>query len=693
MLRTTAVFLTILTLGVVGMAGAPDEGMWTFDNLPRAEIRSKYGVSLDDAWLSTLQSSVVRLESGCTGTFVSADGLVLTNHHCVQTCLAEHSTPARDLVSAGIQPATRSDEPQCQGEQASVLTATENVTAEVTRALAGAGPADLARVRNETLTTLEERCERQSEAAGAPLKCESVTLYQGGQYWLYKYTRYDDVRLAFAPELDVAAFGGDPDNFQFPRWCLDFSLLRVYEHGTPARPRSHLQVNWPGPREGDPVFVAGHPGSTERLLTAEQLESQRNVFLPFWLMRYSELRGRLLQYSTTSAEAARQAKDLLDAIENSHKVRRMQLTTLLQDPVIARRAAEDKALREAAARTPALAERLTTAWDEIVRADAVYQDLLVPYTWIGAGAGFDSDLFFFARQIVRAAEERTKPNGDRLREYTDARLPALRQNLAVEVPVFPALEQVRLSFGLERMREYLGADHPVVARALGAESPAARARSLTTGSTLADPRIRLALFDGGAAAVAASRDPMIVLARAIEPESRALRLRYENEVTAPTQRAQQVLSEARFAVYGTAHYPDATFTLRLSYGAVDGWVEQGARVDPFTRLGRMYERATGSAPFVLPRRWQDARARLDATLPVNFTTTNDIVGGNSGSAVVNAAGEIVGLIFDGNIHSIAGSYWFDPAKNRSIAVHPAFIRVALRDIYGAGALAAELGIR
>ncbi|MCC7007722.1 MAG: S46 family peptidase [Acidobacteria bacterium] len=669
-----------------------DEGMWTFDNVPRQQIQQKYGVTLTDAWLGRLQQSVVRLESGCTGSFVSSDGLILTNHHCAQTCLAENSTSARDLVAAGFQSAARSGELRCEGEQASILVDTRDVTSEVTSMLSGAAPADLARIRNQTLTRLEEQCEAAATQAGRPLKCEAVTLYQGGQYWLYEYKRYDDVRLAFAPEAEVAAFGGDPDNFQFPRWCLDFSLLRAYEQGKPATPPAHLTIDWAGPKAHDPVFVAGHPGTTQRLLTAEQLKTQRDVFLPFWLLRYSELRGRLIQHSRSSAEAAREAKDLLDTIENSHKVRRMQLTTLLRDPVIDRRAADDRALRDAVAGRTDLAGQVSAAWDDIVRADAVYREILMPYTWIESGAGFDSDLFSYARQLVRAAAERTKPNAERLREYTDARLPALRQSLGAATPVHPAVEQVRLSFALERMREYLGADHPVVARTLGALSPDRRARDLIARSTLANANARLALFDGGEQAIAASKDPMIALARAIDADARALRTRYESEVTAPTQRAQQALADARFAAYGASRYPDATFTLRLSYGAVDGWMENGRRVEPVTTLGRMYERATGSEPFVLPKRWLAARSSLDPTTPVNLSTTNDIVGGNSGSPIVNAAGEIVGLIFDGNIHSIAGSYWYDPAKNRSVAVHPAYIRAALRDVYRASAISAELGV-
>jgi V8-like Glu-specific endopeptidase len=676
----------------LSVAVAADEGMWTFDHVPRTAIAEKYKVQIDDAWLQRLQRSVVRLESGCTGSFVSADGLVLTNHHCVQSCLAENSTAARDLVANGFLAPGRAEEVRCQGEQISVLVETEDITSQVTRALTGVSPADTARTRNELVTKLESTCEAEAKQSGTPLACETVTLYQGGQSWLYKYRRYDDVRLAFAPEQAVAAFGGDPDNFQFPRWCLDMSLLRVYEDGKPAAIGSHLAFNWAGAAAGDPVFVAGHPGTTQRMLTVAQLKTERDLVLPFWLMRFSELRGRLIQYSKSSSEAARTAKDYLDAIENGHKVRRMQQFSLLDDRLMDQKTADEARLREAVMADPELNARAGTAWDDIARAQATWRDIYVPYTWIEAGAGFNSDLAVYARHLVRAADERAKPNAERIRDYTEARLPQLRQLLAAEAPVYPALERTRLSFSLERMREWLGPDHPTVKEALGSASPDERAAALVSASVLADPTARLALFDGGRAAVAASTDPMIQLMRRVDAEARSLRQVFEADVDGPVQRAQQAIAEARFKVYGTSLYPDATSTLRLSYGAVEGWVERGAPVDPFTRLARLYERTTGVAPFALPKVWLDRKGTLDLSARANFVTTNDIVGGNSGSPMVNAAGEIVGLIFDGNIHSISGYYWFDRTRNRSVAVHPEYIRTALGQVYAARALAAELGI-
>ena len=686
----------VLTLAVtVALGGVllADEGMWTFDNIPKDAIARKYKVTLTDQWLQRLQQSVVRLESGCTGSFVSAEGLILTNHHCAAECLSDLSTAQRDYIAQGFSAATRDAEVRCPGEQISVLMATQNVTPQVTKAIASVPAAQTVAARNRILTELESECEAASQKSGTPLSCEAVTLYQGGQYWIYKYKRYDDVRIVFAPEAAVAAFGGDPDNFQFPRWCLDMSLLRAYDNGKPAAVPAHLTIAWSGAAAGDPVFVAGHPGTTQRLMTVAQLKTQRDVFLPFWLLRFSELRGRLIQYSKTSAEAQRTAKDYLDSIENSHKVRRMQLTSLLDDRMMDQRIADERELRAAVQRASKGSAKASDPWDEIARAEQRERDILIPYTWLEGGAGFNSQLFGYARLLVRAADERAKPNASRMREYTDAALPQLRAELEAHTPIAAELEQVRLAFSLERMREYLGPDHAMIKSVLGNASPDERARQLVAGSTLADPAMRLKLYEGGQGAVSASTDSMIALARAVDTESRRLRTIYENEVEGPVRRAQQVIAEARFKAYGTRLYPDATFTLRLTYGAVDGWAEAGARVEPFTRLDRMYERATGAPPFALPKGWLDAKPRLELSRRANFVATTDIVGGNSGSPVVNARGEIVGLVFDGNIHSISGSYWFDTERNRTVAVHPEYMRTALEQVYRVEAIAKELGIR
>jgi hypothetical protein len=356
-------------------------------------------------------------------------------------------------------------------------------------------------------------------------------------------------------------------------------------------------------------------------------------------------------------------------------------------------AAEERKLRDAVNANPALRAAAGTAWDDIARAEQRYRDIHVPYVWLEGAAGFNSELFSYARVLVRAADERAKPNTDRMREYTDGALPQVKASLEAATPVYPEFEHLRLAFSLERMREYLGPDHAVIKAILGTKSPDERARELVTGSTLTDPKVRAKLFEGGADAMRASKDPMIALARDVDAESRRLRRIYEEEVQGPVGVAQQKIAEVRFKVYGTQLYPDATFTLRLTYGAVEGWNEAGTRVEPFTRLDRLYQRATGAPPFQLPPRWIDTKPRIDLSARANFAATTDIVGGNSGSPMVDAQGRVVGLVFDGNIHSIAGSFWFDPQMNRSVAVHPLFMRAALGVVYPAARLAKELRVQ
>ena len=669
---------------------AAEEGMWTFDNPPRDAIQQKYGVSLDSAWLDRVREATVRLETGCTGSFISGDGLILTNHHCAEDCIAQNSSEGKDLVAAGFLAGTREKELKCQEDAVSVLVGTEDVTAKVAAALKGVAAAGLVEARRAALTKLEQECEESSaKSKGGPLKCERVALYQGGQHWLYKYRRYEDVRLVFAPERDMAAFGGDPDNFQFPRWCLDMSILRAYEKDKPAKTPNHLRFDWDGAQPGDAVFVVGHPGNTDRLLTVSQLELQRDSFMPFWLMRFSELRGRMIQYSKTGEEPRRTAESYLNSIENAIKVRRKQFDALL-DPALQQNAtAKEKALRDSVAANQALASA-SGAWAEIDKAQDTWRNILVPHTFLEGGAAFNGNLFGYARTLVRAAAERAKPNESRLPEFTEARLPAVAQGLKAGAPIYPEFEILRLSFGLERMREWLGPDDPVVRQVFGNDSPDTLASRLVKQSALADPAARMALYEGGQAAIDASQDPMIKLAKGVDPAARALRKQFEEEVDGPTQRGQEAIAKARFAEYGTSIYPDATFTLRLSYGGMKGWTEKGQEVRPWTELSRAFERATGEPPFRIPPRWVAAKDSLDMSTRANFTTDNDIVGGNSGSPMVNAKGEVVGLAFDGNIHSISGSYWFDEKMNRSIGVHPAYIRTALEKVYDAKALLTEI---
>jgi hypothetical protein len=439
--------------------------------------------------------------------------------------------------------------------------------------------------------------------------------------------------------------------------------------------------------------VSGHPGSTDRLLTVEELTSQRNAFLPMWLLRYAELRGRYLQFAKNDAESQRIVQDPLNGIENSIKVRRKQLDALLDDALMTTKRREEQSLRAKVVADPALKDIAGGAWDDMAKAQAAYRIQLLPYTFIENAAGFNSELYRYARSLLRAGAERAKPNEERLREYTNAALPQLEQQIKAATPVYPSLEKLTLSYSLERMREWLGPDDPLIKEVLGTESPDSLAARLIEGSQLADPKLRQALWDGGLAAVEASNDPMIQLARKVDPQARAIRKRYEDEVEAPTDSASERIAAARFEVLGTSTYPDATFTLRLNFGTVEGWGEKGVPVAPFTTLQVAFERATGQRPFRLSPSWEKVKPSLDLATRFNLSTNNDIVGGNSGSPLINARGELVGLMFDGNIHSISGSYWFDAEKNRAIAVHPAIMREGLTKVYGADALMREISGR
>jgi peptidase S46-like protein len=694
--KESAMRRNLLPAILVLLVSAPafsDGGMWTFHDFPQALVKREYGADISAAWLERVRTATIRL-SNCTASFVSANGLILTNHHCAAACLDDHSTGERNLVKDGFLARSREEELKCGTQIADVLMDMEDITAKVSAALAGLDVQAANEARKKTLTQLEQACEDKSRKGKVgPLKCEAVDLYQGGQYWLYKYHRYTDVRLVFAPEDAIAAFGGDPDNFQFPRWCLDMSLLRAYgSDGKPAVTPNFLSIRPEGPNAGELVFVSGHPGNTDRLLTVAQLESLRDIDLPRWLLRASELRGRYIQFGKTGAEAERIIEDPLNSIENSIKVRRKQLDALLDDRLLQAKRDEEAQLRAKVAANPQLAAATGDPWADIARAQQHEHALYLPYTFLELGAGFNSHEFNYARALVRAAAERQKSNTVRLREYRDAALPRVQQRLLAPVPVYPQLEKLTLSFGLERMREWLGPDAPIVRQLLVKDSPDTLAARVVDGSRLADPQLRQQLWEAGAAAVDASHDPMIELARAVDGESRAVRKRYEDEVEAIEDAASEHIARARFAIYGTSQPPDATFTLRLNFGTVKGWREDGREIEPFTHLARLFERATDQEPFKVPASWTAVRGQLNLDTRFDLSTDNDIVGGNSGSPLIDRNGRMVGLMFDGNIHSIAGSYWYDPELNRAVAVDPAIMLEGLRKVYRAAGLLAELGI-
>ena len=680
--------ILLVTLLVISIPSSADEGMWTLDNFPKMAVKERYGVDINDAWLETVKSSVARMDSGCSASFVSPNGLVLTNHHCSVSCISQNSSIESDLEAGGFLAARPEDEVSCPTDRISVLMETEEITQHVAQATAGKDDAEAGEVRRQTLKRTVQECE---ETSG--LKCESVSLYNGGQHWLYKYKRYDDVRLVFAPERDIAAFGGDPDNFNFPRWSLDMTLMRVYEDGKPANTPNHLEWREKGLTSGEAMFVAGHPGNTQRLLTVSDLKFRRDVSIPQWLLRNVELRGRYIQYASAGGEAYRTTQEPLQTVENGIKVLRKELDALHNDEMFSQKAAAERELKAAIAANSKLAADIGTAWDDIERANDTYLRFRDDYIYIEAGVAFSGRLFDYARTLVRRAAEAGKANEDRLRPYTEAALPRTKQLTLADRPFYPEMETLQLSFSLDKMRENLGPDSPFVHQVLGRKSPAALAEELVSATQLDDPAVRTKLWEADLATIEAYADPMIRLALDIDEQARALRKRYEDEVEAPTDLAYEKIAKARFAIQGTTDYPDATFTLRVSYGAHEGWNEKGVDVRPWTTVSELFPRVTGDTPFRLPDSWADAKDTMAGDTKFNYVGTTDIIGGNSGSPVIDKDGKLVGLIFDGNIHSISGSYWFDSELNRSVAVHPEVMLESLRSIYKADHLLSEMGIR
>jgi hypothetical protein len=663
-----------------------DEGMWTFDAIPRERLEKLHGFAPSQAWLDHVRASTLRIGRGCTASVVSASGLVMTNHHCAEACLTELSTKKRDLVASGFLAKTPADELRCPGLEAVRLVGIEDVTARVAEATKGAPEAKLARKTKAAYAEIERGCSTAPD-----VRCEVVSLYHGGLHHLYRYERFDDVRLVFAPEFAIAFFGGDTENFDFPRHDLDVTLFRLWRGGAPAPAKEHLAWAASGPKEGDLTFVAGNPAQTQRLLTVAELAYQRDVALPESIARLSELRGIVASFRARGPEPKRMAHALFFGIENGLKARKGRWQALVDASFFGRKVEEERALRGFVAGDPALAASTGGAWDAIAKAQRDYGAMHAALELVEEGRAFESRLFEHARALVRAAEELPKPNAERLREFGDARRPSLETRLFSPAPIHAELEETTLAWSLGKLREQLGAGHPIVRKVLGRSSPEELARALVKGTKLFDPKARRALFTGGKAAVDASKDPMIELARRVDPDARALRKEHEERVQGVLHAESERIAKAYFAMVGTSRYPDATGTLRLSFGVVKGWVEAGRPVAPFTTFGGAFERDTGSEPFALPKSWLAARPKLRMETPFDLVTTNDIIGGNSGSPLLDREGRVVGLVFDGNLHSLGGAYGYDAATNRATSVDVGALREALDRVYGASSLLGELG--
>ncbi len=690
-----AALLALQTLLLPGVVRA-DEGMWLFNNVPRAELKRRYGFEVTDAWLRKAQLASVRFNNGGSGSFVSPDGLVLTNHHIASDTVAKVSTPQKDYTKEGFYARTRAEELRAPDLELNVLMSIEDVTDRVNGAVKNGTPAAEANAARQAAISVIE--EESRKATG--LRSDVVTLYQGGRYDLYRYKQYTDVRLVFAPETQIAFFGGDPDNFNYPRYCLDMALFRVYENDQPLRVENYFKWSKRGPQAGDLVFVTGHPGSTQRLNTFAHLEFLRDTGLPLLIKNFERRRVALNKYSALGGEQERRALEDLLTVENTLKVYRGQLAGLRDRSFMARKQQGERALRRSIAADARRQKEYGDAWDAIGRARRALSSYERDRRFLGGssltdnGWGFNSTLFGFARTLVRLAAENEKPNTERLPEYTDARRSPLELQLYSPAPLYEDFEKMKLADSLAFLRDEYGATHPLVERVLLGKTPEARAAELIDGTRLKDGEYRKQLAAGGRGAIDESTDPLIVLARTIDREARAARGRYEGEVTGVERTNYGKIARALFETEGTKLYPDATFTLRFSYGAVKGYREDnGKLITPFTNFAGLYARAAKHSfqkPYDLPPRWTEKKAALDLGTPFNFVTTNDITGGNSGSPIINRRSEIVGLVFDGNIQSLVGNFIYDETQNRTIAVDSRGMIEALRKVYGANDLADEL---
>ena len=685
----SALLLALFSLQTLHITALADEGMWPFNNVPRAEIKKKYGFDVTDEWLKKVQMASVRFNNGGSGSFVSPNGLVLTNYHIVEDIVGEVSTPEKDLAKEGFVARTRAEEIKAPSLELNVLESIEDVTSRVNGAVKdGMKDAEAFAARRAETAAIETE---STKATG--LRSDVVTLYQGGQYNLYRYKKYTDVRLVFVPEFQAAFFGGDPDNFNFPRFNIDMALVRVYENGQPVKPESYFKWSTAGVKEGNLVFVTGNPGSTSRLDTVAHLEQLRDTSIPIILRLLERREAVLKKYMAMGEEQTRQAQNELNSVQNSLKVYRGQVKGLKDPALIARKQKEEQALRKAIADNPERQKMYGEAWDAIAKAHSTYPSFIKDRRIFEQMGGFNSELFYFARTLVRLADESQKPNNERLPEYTDARRASLELGLYSPAPIHEDFEVLKLTDSLGFMVELLGADNDLVKQVLAGKTPEARAKEMIEGTKLGDVAVRKELAAGGKAAIDASTDPMIVVARMIDAKAREVRKRYESEVTGVERSNYAKIARALFETEGTKMYPDATFTLRLSYGAVEGYMENGKKVPPFTTLGGLFARSDSfkhEFPYNLPERWTEKKSALNLNTPFNFVSTNDIIGGNSGSPTINQNGELVGLIFDGNIQSLVGDFMYDPSVNRAISVDSRGMLEVLKKVFGANEIVSEL---
>ena len=675
----------MLAAALFSPAVRADEGMWTFDNPPVKQLQEKFNFTPTQQWLDHLRLSSVRLNDGGSGSFVSPHGLLLTNHHVARGQLQKNSSADHDYIRDGFYATTPEQEMKSQDLEVNVLVSYEDVTDRVNTATKGAKNTEEEFAKRKAVIAEIEK--ESTEKTG--FRSDVVTLYQGGEYWLYRYKKYTDVRLVFAPEQQAAFFGGDPDNFTYPRYNLDMALYRVYENGKPIDSKDYLKWNPQGAGDGDLVFVSGHPGSTQRLATYASLVFDRDTVTPIIIQVLKRRIATLRDYSARGPEQTRQAASQIFGLENSLKVYVGRLEGLQDKNLMEKKRREEEEFRAKVDANPEWKKEFGNAWDGV--AEAI--DKAKPRIKEQFFRSTDSQLAGLAVNLVTYVSEIQKPDGERLEGFHDSQLESLRLRLFSPAPIYPEMEIARMTSALEAGVKELGPDDPWIKAVLDGRTPKDAANQMISGTKMGDAAFRKSLAEGGQTAVEASTDPLIAMARRIDPIRREQIKWFEKNVQSVEERSGEKLGRARFAVYGKNTYPDATFTLRLSYGQVMGYPMNGTKAPYKTTMYGLYDRAASfnnKVPFDLPKRYVDGKDKLDLAAPFNFVTTNDIIGGNSGSPVVDRQGDIVGLIFDGNIQSLVGDFVYDSYQNRAVAVHTAAMTEALKKLYGAQKLVDEL---
>ncbi|HSB74992.1 MAG TPA: S46 family peptidase [Terriglobales bacterium] len=688
MMRRSLLLGGLLVIFLSSLAVA-DPGMWLFEAFPSAKVKAKYGFGPTAQWLEHVRLSSVRFNNGGSGSFVSADGLTFTNHHIASECIQQLSTAGKDYMKAGFYARTQAEELKCPAYELNQLVGIEDVTAQVKGVVkTGMSAAEAGQAERAEMSRIEEQCTKKSG-----LRCDVVTLYSGEMYHLYQYKKYTDVRLVFAPEFDAAFFGGDPDNFEYPRYDLDISFFRVYENGKPVHLDNYFRWSPSGVTDKELIFVSGNPGSTGRLLTMAQLEFLRDVDYPTRLEYYKERIAMLQKFSAESPDNARIAQEDLFTYQNSLKAVNGYLSGLQDQQLMAQKAGDEakfKAFVEADSRRKA---EFDDPWAALAKSMEVQRRIYLPLAYVERMRGFSGSLAMYARDLVRGAQQRRKPNPERLREFRESALPSLEADLFSTAPVYKNLEIASLADSFALMARKLGSDNPAVKAALSDKTPEEAARYLVENTRLQDVAVRQELWSGGESAIQGSTDPLIALMRQVEPEALAVRKTYEDQVESVARRDGALLAKARFAMGGLNEPPDAGFTLRLSYGEVEGYTFAGKHYPYFTTMGGAYQHAAAHGnkpPYQLPESWMTHQTQVKPATPLNFVNTADIIGGNSGSPTLNRRAEVVGIIFDGNIQSLPWNFVYSDKVGRSISVDSRGIMEALRDIYGADRVVREL---